>query len=160
MKIRLVNDLVLIKRTEGATKVGMIELAPTSVEELQEGTVIAVGPGKPYEIQVRDGPDGTLLRTERRHWERRPMSVQVGDRVVFSERGHQTIRIEGNVFVTLREDSICGIIEPEPAPAQPPADPVPFADPIPDDTDVLDDEDDDESNLTAGSKLKREFERA
>lgn len=158
MKIRLVNDLVLIRRTESATKVGSIELAPTSVEELQEGTVIAVGPGKPTEVQVRDGPDGTLLRTERRHWERRPMSVAVGDRVVFSERGHQTVRIEGNVFVTLREDSLVGIVEPEPEPAAPP---VPFADPVPeaDDTDALD-EDELEDDAPAGAKLAREFARS
>jgi co-chaperonin GroES (HSP10) len=112
VKIRLINDLVLIRRTEGATKVGMIELAPTSVEELSEGTVVAVGPGKPAEVRVHDGPDGTLLRTERRHWQRRPMSVAVGDRVVFSERGHQVVKIEGELFVTLREDSIVGVLDP------------------------------------------------
>jgi co-chaperonin GroES (HSP10) len=153
MKITLINDLVLIKRAEGATKVGLIELAPTSVEELQEGTVIAVGPGKPYEIQVRDGPDGTLLRTERRHWERRPMSVAVGDRVVFSERGHQVVKIEGNFFVTLREDSIVGVI-PEPDEVPILVEPVP--DETPDDTDALD-EDELSDDAPAGAKLRMEF---
>jgi chaperonin GroES len=95
MHIKLLGDLLLIKRTDAPRKVGSIELAQSAIEELQEGEVVAVGPGK--QCKSRTGP-----------WVR-PMSVKVGDHVYFSKHGHQVVKIDGEPYLTLREDSVVGV---------------------------------------------------
>lgn len=42
---------------------------------------------------------------------RAPMSVKVGDRVIYSRHGHQEFRIEGMDLVTFSQDSVIGIAE-------------------------------------------------
>ncbi len=69
---------------------------------------------------VTEGPRGISLS----HWQRAadalenhkaisrsPMSVKVGDTVIFSRNGFQEFKIDGEVFIVMGEASIIGVIE-------------------------------------------------
>src|SRR5258707_12417514 len=108
MNIRMIDDLLLIRRSQAATRIGSIELAPGAVEELQEGVVIAAGPGKRFERRVLPKTDGGLTMQDTAHWIARPMSVAVGDLVLFSQDGNQRVKLLGQGDVTLHEKTGLG----------------------------------------------------
>ncbi len=69
MKIRPLQDRILVKRLEGETKTaGGIIIPDNAKEKPQEGEVIAVGKGKILE-------DGKIRKPD----------VKVGDRILFSK---------------------------------------------------------------------------
>lgn len=95
MKIRPLNNRVLIKRIEELTRTpGGLFLPDTAKEKPVEGEVLAVGEGR-----VDD--NGKLV----------PMNVAVGDRVVFSKYSGTEIKLEGQEYLLMREDDILGIVE-------------------------------------------------
>ncbi len=95
MKIRPLQDRVIVKRVEEEKKTkGGIIIPDSAKEKPQEGKVAAVGPGK-----VAD--DGKVI----------PMSVKKGDRVLFSKYAGTEIKIDGEDHLIMREDDILGIIE-------------------------------------------------
>lgn len=95
MKIRPLNDRVLVKRLEEEEKTkGGIIIPDTAKERPQEGEVVAVGNGK-------------LLEDGRRV----PLDIKVGDRVIFSKYAGTEVKIEGEEHLIMREDDILGIIE-------------------------------------------------
>ncbi len=95
MKIRPLNDRILVKRLEEEEKTkGGIIIPDTAKEKPAEGKVIAVGPGK-----LND------------KGERMAMDVQVDDRVLFSKYGGTDVKIEGEDYLIMREDDILGIVE-------------------------------------------------
>jgi chaperonin GroES len=93
--IRPLFDRVLIERTEepSQTKSGLF-LPETAKEKPAEGIVRAVGNGR-----VAD--DGDL----------RPLTVKIGDRVLFGKYAGTEIKVDGEERLILREDDILGIIE-------------------------------------------------
>jgi chaperonin GroES len=93
--IRPLFDRVVIERTEepSQTKSGLF-LPETAKEKPAEGTVCAIGNGR-----VAD--DGEL----------RPLTVKVGDRVLFGKYAGTEIKVSGEDRLILREDDILGIIE-------------------------------------------------
>lgn len=94
MKVKPLNDRVLVKRTEGEEKsAGGIIIPDTAKEKPQEGIVTAVGPGK-----LDDG-------------DRLPMSVKVGDRVLFGKYAGTDVTVGGEEHTLLREDEIFATIE-------------------------------------------------
>ena len=95
MKIRPLNDKILVKRLEdeGKTKGGII-IPDTAKEKPMEGEVIAVGKGARTQ-------DGKLVK----------MDVKAGDRILFSKYGGTEINIDGVEYVIMREDDILGVIE-------------------------------------------------
>ncbi|MBA3030601.1 MAG: co-chaperone GroES [Proteobacteria bacterium] len=94
MKIRPLNDRVVVKRVEEEQKTaGGIIIPDTAKEKPQEGKVLAVGPGR------RDDK-GKLV----------PMDVKVGDRVLFSKYAGSEIKIDGKEHIVMREDDILGIL--------------------------------------------------
>jgi chaperonin GroES len=96
MNIKPLNDRVLVKRVESEDKSsGGIIIPDTAKEKPQEGEVVAVGPGK----LEGDGDD------------RLPMSVSVGDKVLFGKYAGNEITVEGSEHILLREDEIFAIIE-------------------------------------------------
>lgn len=111
--LRPTADVVLIRRAAGVEQIGSIVLAESAIEELQEGEVVACGPGKLIERRIAAGS-----MSERRYWSPRPMSVRVGDTVLFSKNGHQMTKVDGEEFVVLREDSIMAVradaLQPDP----------------------------------------------
>jgi chaperonin GroES len=76
------------------TKSGIIIPDTVSKERPEQGKVVAVGAGR-----VND--DGKVI----------PMRVKAGDMVLFSKYGPDEIKVEGEEYVILKEESILAIIK-------------------------------------------------
>jgi chaperonin GroES len=95
MKIKPMNDRVLVLRVEEEQKTaGGIIIPDSAKEKPQEGKVVAAGPGK-------IGDDG----------KRTPLEVKAGDRVLFGKYAGTEMKIDGVEHVFMREDDILGVIE-------------------------------------------------
>lgn len=95
MKIRPLHDRVIVKRLEEERKTASgIVIPDTAAEKPDQGEVIAVGPGKRNDR-------GELIA----------MDVKVGDRVLFGKYSGQTVKVEGEELLVMREEDIMGIIE-------------------------------------------------
>lgn len=95
MKIRPLQDRVIVKRVDEETKsAGGIIIPDTAKEKPQEGKVMAVGNGKV-------GEDGKV----------HPLDVKKGDKILFGKYAGTEIKIEGEEHLILREDDILGVIE-------------------------------------------------
>ena len=95
MKIRPLQDRVIVKRVEEEAKTkGGIIIPDSAKEKPIEGEVIAVGKGKVQE-------DGSL----------RAPDVKKGDRVLFGKYGGTEVKLDGVEHLILREDDILGVIE-------------------------------------------------
>jgi len=94
MKIKPLNDRVIVKRVEKEQKTtGGIIIPDTAKEKPQEGEVVAVGPGK------RDD-DGKRIS----------LGVKEGDRILFGKYAGTEIKIDGEEHIFMREDDILGIL--------------------------------------------------
>ncbi len=97
MKVKPLQDRVLVKRTEEEKKTkGGIIIPDSAKEKPQEGIVIAVGQGKVLE-------DGKVL----------PLDVKAGDRILFQRYAGTEIRIEDEEHLIMREEDIMGVVEQE-----------------------------------------------
>ena len=95
MKIRPLYDRVVVKRKDEETvSAGGIVLPGTAKEKPTQGEVLAIGTGK-----VLDNGD------------LRPMSLKIGDRVLFGQYSGNTVKIDGEEVVILNESEIYGVIE-------------------------------------------------
>ena len=95
MKIRPLQDRVLIKRLEETTKTaGGIIIPDTAKEKPSEGLVEAVGPGAV-------GTDGKVV----------PMTVKVGDKVLFGKWSGSEVKVNGEERLLVKESEILGVIE-------------------------------------------------
>ncbi|MDW8104211.1 MAG: co-chaperone GroES [Armatimonadota bacterium] len=93
--LRPIGDKVVVEVFEEEEKTaGGIYLPDTAKKKPQEGRVVAVGPGRVLQ-------DGT----------RAPMSVKVGDRVIFSKYGGNEVEVDGKEYTILDEDQIYAIRE-------------------------------------------------
>ncbi len=88
------SDLVIVEADPAVTKIGMIELAPSSQEEAKMGTILAAGPGR-----LRD--NGKF----------EPMMVKVGQRVLFSEYAKEKFQFNGKTLYTMHDDDLIGVLE-------------------------------------------------
>ena len=96
MKVRPLQDRVLIKRLEGdleKTKGGLY-IPDSAKEKPQQGKVIAVGKGK-----VSD--DGKVT----------PLDVKTGDKVLFGKYSGSEIKVDGEELLIMREEDILGVVE-------------------------------------------------
>lgn len=90
------GDRVLVKPIvvdDTTTSFGIIIPDTVSKEKPEQGTVIAVGMGKKND-------EGKLI----------PLSVQVGDKIMFSKYGFDEIKVDGVEYYILPESSILAII--------------------------------------------------
>jgi chaperonin GroES len=95
MKIRPLQDRVLVKRLEEEEKTsGGIIIPDTAKEKPQHGKVVAVGKGK-----VND--DGKLIKPD----------VKAGDKILFGKYAGTEVKIEGEEHLIMREDDILGVLE-------------------------------------------------
>lgn len=95
MKVRPLNDRVLVLRLEGEQKTaGGIIIPDTAKEKPQEGKIIAVGTGKLNE-----------------KGDRMPLTVKEGDKVLFSKYAGNEIKMDGVEHIIMREDDILAIVE-------------------------------------------------
>ena len=93
MKIRPLQDRILIQRVEEEEKTsGGIIIPDSAKEKPQEGRVIAVGKGK-----VLD--NGSIA----------PLEVAEGDRVLFGKYAGTDVTLDGEDYVILREDDVLAI---------------------------------------------------
>ncbi len=95
MKIRPIHDRVIVKRLEEERKTASgIVIPDTVAEKPEQGEVKAVGTGKRQD-------DGTIV----------PIDVKVGDRVLFGKYSGQTVKVDGEELLVMREEDIMGVIE-------------------------------------------------
>ena len=94
MKIRPLQDRIIVKRLEEETKTkGGIIIPDTAKEKPQEGEIVAVGTGK-----VLD--NGQRVAVE----------VKAGDKVIFSKYAGTEVKIDGQDYLILSERDILAII--------------------------------------------------
>jgi len=95
MKLRPLHDRVIVKRLEEERKTASgIVIPDTAAEKPDQGEVVAVGNGK-----VLD--DGKLRKLE----------VKVGDKILFGKYSGQTVKVEGEELLVMREEDVMGVIE-------------------------------------------------
>ncbi len=95
MKIRTLQDRVLVKRVDEEEKTkGGILIPDSAREKPMEGKVVAVGNGKILE-------NGTKVNPE----------VKAGDRILFGKYSGTEVKIDGVEHLILREDDILGVLE-------------------------------------------------
>lgn len=97
-KIIPLGDRILVKgtlREAGKKSVSGIIIPETvNKERPEQGRVIAVGNGR-----VND--DGKLI----------PLSVKVGDTVIFSKYGPDEIKVDGEEYFIIKEENILALIK-------------------------------------------------
>ena len=82
-------DRVLVEPVQAETKTASGIIIPdTAKEKPQEGTVVAVGNGKPDE----------------------PMTVKVGDRVLYGKYAGSELKLDGKDYLIVREGDLLGIL--------------------------------------------------
>ena len=94
IKLRPLNDRVLVRRTDSEEKTkGGIIIPDSAKEKPLEGEIVAVGSGRILQ-------DGSV----------KPLSVKAGDRVLFAKYAETEIKIEDQSYLLLREDDLLGIL--------------------------------------------------
>ncbi len=95
MKIRPLHDRVIVKRLEEERKTASgIVIPDAAAEKPDQGEVISVGPGK----RDDNGKQVTL-------------DVKKGDRVLFGKYAGQTVKVDGEELLVMREEDIMGVVE-------------------------------------------------
>lgn len=79
---------------EEVTMSGIVLPATANKERPQQGEIIAIGPG-------RRGENGDLI----------PMTLKVGQKVLFTKYGPDEVEIDGEEYLILKEDDILAILE-------------------------------------------------
>ncbi|MGJ9418316.1 co-chaperone GroES [Massilia sp. CMS3.1] len=94
MNLRPLHDRVIVKRLDQETKTASGLIIPdAAAEKPDQGEILAVGNGK-----VQD--NGTL----------RALEVQVGDRVLFGKYSGQTVKVDGQELLVMREEDIMAVL--------------------------------------------------
>ncbi|MDP4622180.1 MAG: co-chaperone GroES [Hydrogenophaga sp.] len=95
MNLRPLADRVIVKRIESETKTASgIYIPDNAAEKPDQGEVLAVGPGKRND-------KGDIA----------PMNVKVGDRVLFGKYSGQTVKVNGDELLVMKEDDLFAIVE-------------------------------------------------
>jgi chaperonin GroES len=95
MNIRPLHDRVIVRRLEENRKTASGIVIPDSVaEKPDQGEVLAIGNGQVL-------ADGKV----------RPLTVKVGDKVLFGKYSGQTVKISGEEVLVMREEDIMAVIE-------------------------------------------------
>src|SRR5260370_39609206 len=90
VNLKPLGDRVVVEHVEQADKsAGGVFLPDTAKEKPQEGIIRAVGPG-------RTNDDGKLL----------PISVKVGDRVIYSKYSGSEIKVDGVEYLIVAEKDV------------------------------------------------------
>jgi len=95
MNVRPLHDHVVVKaqKEETMTKSGIV-IPDTAKEKPEQGKVIAVGPGEMLS-------SGTRV----------PVSVKVGDMVLFKKYSPDEIKVNAEEFLVIRDKDILAVIE-------------------------------------------------
>lgn len=94
MNLRPLSDRVVVKRMEEEkTTAGGIFIPDSAKEKPAKGEVLAIGEGKRAD-------NGSIM----------PMSVKVGDKVLFGKYAGQEVKVDGEDVLVMREDDIIAIL--------------------------------------------------
>ena len=95
MNLKPLSDRVVVRRvdSESVTK-GGIFIPDAAAEKADQGTVLAVGPGR------RNKETSELI----------PLDVAVDDQVLFGKFSGQTVKVDSEELLILREEDILGVI--------------------------------------------------
>jgi chaperonin GroES len=95
MTIKPLEDRIVIKRSEPETKTaGGIILTESAQEKPQQGTVLAVGPGR----QLENG-------------QRAALDVSVGDVIYFGKYAGTDIQLDGEDVIIMKESDVLAIVK-------------------------------------------------
>ncbi|MDH5185580.1 MAG: co-chaperone GroES [candidate division WOR-3 bacterium] len=94
MKVRPLQDRILVERIEEEVKKGNIIIPDTAKEKPQQGKIIAVGPGRIDESGKRV-----------------PMDVKKGDIILFGKYSGNEIKIDDKELLIMREEDVLAVIE-------------------------------------------------
>ena len=95
MKLRPLHDRVIVRRldTERKTSSGIV-IPDNAAEKPDQGEILAVGNGKIQE-------DGKV----------RPMAVKTGDKVLFGKYSGQTVKVDGEELLVMKEEDLFAVVE-------------------------------------------------
>ncbi len=95
MNLCPLHDRVIIKRLDNETKTASGLVIPeTAAEKPDQGEILAVGTGKKDE-------SGKVI----------PLDVKVGDRVLFGKYAGQTVKVDGDELLVMREEDIMAVVQ-------------------------------------------------
>jgi chaperonin GroES len=95
MKLRPLHDRVIVKRIDSETKTASgIVIPDAAAEKPDQGEILAVGPGKKND-------KGEL----------HPVGVKVGDRVLFGKYSGQTVKVDGDELLVMKEEDLFAVVE-------------------------------------------------
>ena len=91
--LKPLEDRIVVQASEGdqTTASGLV-IPDTAKEKPQEGSVVAVGPGR-FE-------DGTRV----------PLDVAVGDKVIYSKYGGTEVKVEGEEYLILSARDVLAVL--------------------------------------------------
>jgi len=94
-KINPFADRVVVEAAPAETMTASgLYIPETAQEKPQKGTVVAVGPGKYADLT------GNLI----------PLSVKIGDQVLYGKYSGQEVTIDGKEYLIMRESDLIGTI--------------------------------------------------
>ena len=95
MKLRPLADRVIVKRIDSEIKTASGIVIPNSAaEKPDQGEILAVGPGKKND-------KGELIA----------MNVKVGERVLFGKYSGQTVKVDGEELLVMKEEDLFAVVE-------------------------------------------------
>jgi len=95
MKLHPLYDRVIVKRIEQQRKTASgIVIPDSAAEKPEQGEVLAAGQGRLLS-------DGTL----------RPLQLKAGDQVLFGKYAGQTVKVDDEELLVLREDDVLALVE-------------------------------------------------
>jgi len=95
MPIRPLHDRLIVKRSEPELKTASGIVIPDSAgEKPEQGEVLSVGPGKRND-------QGDFLA----------LSIKAGDRILFGKYAGQTVKVDGQEVLVIREDDVLAVFE-------------------------------------------------
>ncbi len=94
MNIRPLHDRIVVRRLEEEQKTaGGIILPGSAQEKPQQGEILAVGNGQITDNGVR------------------ALDVKVGDKVLFGQYAGQTVKVDGEELLIMKESDVLGVLE-------------------------------------------------
>jgi len=95
VQIRPLYDRIIVKRVDIQRKTASgIVIPDAAAEKPEQGEIVAVGDGRLLQ-------DGSL----------RPLQVKPGQHILFAKYGGQTIKLNGEEFLVMREEDVLGVLE-------------------------------------------------
>jgi chaperonin GroES len=96
MNLKPLDDRIVVKPNEAETQTASGLVIPdTAKEKPQQGSVLAVGPGKRAETS------GEII----------PLDISVGDTVLYSKYGGTEVTVDGDEVLVLNARDVLAIVE-------------------------------------------------